>query len=109
MVGLDGVYKVDHKSMVGRNKSSDQILQQGAGKSSSLEGTTATTDNMVVLKTNPGGQGSFRTTFPAKRKWRKCNEQGLLAYAFASEDLKLPFSQYECKLMIYILVRMSYF
>jgi len=37
--------------MLGKNRSSNQIPQQEAGKSSSLEGAAATMENVVVLET----------------------------------------------------------
>lgn len=55
--------------MVGKNKSSNQILQLEACKSSSSEGATATMDNMVVLKIDPGGSDSSRSTFLANREY----------------------------------------
>lgn len=59
---------IDAQSMVGKHRSLDQISQQKAGKSSSLEGAVAITKNVVVLKTDPSGRGSFRSTFFAKRE-----------------------------------------
>jgi len=58
----------DSQSMMGKNRSSDQILHNKAGKSSSIEGATTTTENVVVLKTNSGGRGSSKSTFLAKRE-----------------------------------------
>lgn len=57
VVGSDGVYKVkrgENRSMVGRNRSLDQIPQQNAGKSSISEGAATTVDNVVVLKIDLG-------------------------------------------------------
>lgn len=59
---------IDSHSMVGENMTSNQILQQEVGNSSSLKGATTTTDNVVVLKTNLGGRGSSKSTFLAKRE-----------------------------------------
>lgn len=47
--------ELDPRSMVGRNRYSDQILQQKARKSSSSEGPVVTTNNVVVWNTEIGG------------------------------------------------------
>ena len=59
---------MDSKNMVGKNRSSKQILQKKVGKPSSLEGEVTTIENMVVLETDPGGRGSSKNTFLTKRK-----------------------------------------
>lgn len=59
---------MDSQSMVGKNRSSYQVMQKKVGKSSSLEGSTTIVENVVVKETNPGGRGSSRSTFLAKRE-----------------------------------------
>ena len=54
--------------MVVKNRSSTWVLQKKAGKSSSSEGATATTKNLVVLGTDPSGRGSSGNPFLAKRE-----------------------------------------
>ena len=55
------------RSMVRRNRSSKQILNQVTGKYSNSEGATRAIDDVVGSKINPGGDSS-RSTFLTKRE-----------------------------------------
>ena len=59
---------MDSRIMVGKHRSSKQVPQKKAGKSSNSEGVVVAAENMVVLKTDPRGRGSSRNTFLAKRE-----------------------------------------
>ena len=55
------------RSMVRKNRSSDQSLEQVAGKSFVSKGATTTMDDVVGSEIDPRG-GSFRSTLLAKRE-----------------------------------------
>ena len=59
---------VKSQSMVGKNEPSKQVPQKKEKKSSCSKGEIATVANLVELKTDPGGQGSSKNLFLAKRE-----------------------------------------